>query len=87
MWENLYKKPFQTWSTAVKIFRKHQNVPMETHRKRQILFHRFLVLGECTLFLTPSFFKEGELKLGKLGKLQKLTLSGGIEMWHWAKMG
>ena len=53
---------------------------METHRKRQILFHRFLVLGECTLFLTPSFFKEGELKLGKLGKLQKLTLSGGIEM-------
>ena len=33
MWENLYKKPYQTWKTVVKIFKKHQNVSMGTHKK------------------------------------------------------
>ena len=51
LWEDLYKKPFHTWKTLVKIFKKHKNVPSGTHKKRQILFHRFS--GECTLFLPP----------------------------------
>ena len=40
MWENLYKKTYQKWQTAVKTFKKHQNVSMEhangTYKKRQI---------------------------------------------------
>ena len=27
MWESLYKKPYETWKTVVKIFKKHKNVP------------------------------------------------------------
>ena len=57
MWENLYKKPYQTWRTAVKAFKKHQNVPKGTHEKKQILFHRFL--GEYTLFLIAIHFERG----------------------------
>ena len=35
---------------------KHiQNIPTWTHKKRQILFHRFL--DKYALFLTPSFFE------------------------------
>ena len=58
MWENLYKKPYLNWKTAVKTLIKHQNVPTRTRKKRQILFHRFL--GEYTFFLTPHplFFEE-----------------------------
>ena len=38
-----------------KTLKKHQNVLTETHKKRQILLHRFL--GGCTLLSpTPSFF-------------------------------
>ena len=48
--ENLYKRPYQKWKTA-KIFKKHQNAPMRTHKKRQKLFYSFL--GEYTLFLSP----------------------------------
>ena len=44
-------------ANSSKTFKKHQNVPTETHKKRQKFFHRFL--GEYTLFLLPSFF-EGE---------------------------
>ena len=40
--ENLYRKPYRTWPTAVKTFKKHQNAPMETHKKSQILLIRFL---------------------------------------------
>ena len=48
------QKPYQTWKT-VKTFKKHQNVLTRTHKKRQILFHRFV--GEYTFFLPiPSFF-------------------------------
>ena len=28
--------------TAVKAFKKHQNDPTEAHKKRQMLFHKFL---------------------------------------------
>ena len=42
MWENLYKKSYQSWQTAVKTFKKHQNVPAGTHKKRQTLIHKFL---------------------------------------------
>ena len=38
MWEDLYKKQYQKWQTAVKTFKIHQNVPTETHKKRQIFF-------------------------------------------------
>ena len=52
--EKSLKKTYQTWK-IVKTFKKHQNVLTGTHKKRQILLHRFL--GECTLFSpTPSFF-------------------------------
>ena len=51
LWENLYKNPYQTWKTVVKIFKKHKNFPRGTHKKRQILFQRFL--GEYILFLPP----------------------------------
>ena len=61
MKENLYKKPHQKCKTAVKTFKKYQNVPTGTYKKRKILFHRFL--GEYTLFLTlpstPHFLKGG----------------------------
>ena len=40
--ENLYKKPYQTWPTAVKAFKKHQNAPTRTPKKSQILVTRFL---------------------------------------------
>ena len=51
MKENLYKKPYQKWKTAVKIFEKHQNVLTGTPKKRQISFQKFF--GEYVLFLTP----------------------------------
>ena len=67
MWQNLYKnhikhgkdlqKSFKKTSKCknVKIFqREHATV---THKKRQILFHKFL--GEYTLFLPPPPFFEG----------------------------
>ena len=64
MWENPYKKKiYQTWQTAVKTFKQHQNVPRETHKKRQILFHRFF--DEYTLFLTPLLFLKGKNKIPK----------------------
>ena len=50
MWENPYKKSYQKWQTAVKAFKKHQNVLTGTHKRREKLFHRFL--GEYTLFLS-----------------------------------
>ena len=34
MYENLYKKPYQKGQTAVKTFKKHQNVPTGIHKKR-----------------------------------------------------
>ena len=61
MWENLYKKAFQKWQTALKTLKKHQNVPTGTHKKRQILFQRFL--GEYTLFPTLLLFWIGEMKI------------------------
>ena len=57
MREHLYKKPYQKWQTTVKTFRQNQNVLTVTHKKRQILFHRFL--GEYTKLLTPSLFYGG----------------------------
>ena len=51
MKENLYKKSYQKWKTAVKTFEKHQNVPTGTPKKRQISFQKFF--GEYVLFLTP----------------------------------
>ena len=61
------KKAYQTWQTAVKTFKYHQNVPMGTHKKRLIiLFQGFL--DEYTLFLTPLLFlKCGEWKFQKDG--------------------
>ena len=35
------QKSYQKWQTAVKMFKKHQNVPTGTHKNRPILFHRF----------------------------------------------
>ena len=43
--ENLHRKPYRKWPTAVKTFKKHQNAPMETHKKSQILLISFL--DEC----------------------------------------
>ena len=57
MREHLYKKPNQKWQTTVKTFKQNQNVLTVTHKKRQILFHRFL--GEYTKLLTPSLFYGG----------------------------
>ena len=57
MWENLYNKSYQNCQTALKTFKKHQNVPTGTHKKRQILFHRFL--GDYTLLLDPLLFLRG----------------------------
>ena len=35
------RKTISTWKTVIKIFRKHQNIPTGTHKKKQILFHSF----------------------------------------------
>ena len=43
--------------TILNMEKKHQNVPMGTHKKRQILFHRFL--GRYTLSLCPPLFVQG----------------------------
>ena len=43
--ENLYRKPYRKWPTAVKTFKKHQNAPTGIHKKSQILLIRFL--DEC----------------------------------------
>ena len=40
--ENLYRKPYRKWPTAVKTFKKHQNAPTRTHQKNQILLIKFL---------------------------------------------
>ena len=40
--ENLYRKPYRKWPTAVKTFKKHQNAPTRTHKKDQILLIKFL---------------------------------------------
>ena len=37
MWENLISKLYQKWQTAVKTFKKHQNVLTETHKKKNII--------------------------------------------------
>ena len=58
MWESPYKKPYQTWKT-VKTFKRYHNVLTGTHKKRQILVHRFV--GEYTLFLPiPLLLLKGE---------------------------
>ena len=44
MRKNLYRKPYQKWQTAVKTFKKFENVPTGTRNKRQILLHKFLVV-------------------------------------------
>ena len=67
MWENLYKKPYQSWQTVLKTFKKHKNIPTTTHKKRQILFQRFLV--EYTVFLTSLLFWKGGWK--KIGKMRE----------------
>ena len=36
------QKPYQTWQTAVKTFKKNKNAPKRTHKKSQILLYRFL---------------------------------------------
>ena len=60
MEENLYKKQYRTWQTAVKVFNKHQIVPTGTQKKGTRYFiYLFLLFGRV------------ELKLGKLGKLGK----------------
>ena len=62
MWENPYKKPYQIWKT-VKAFKKHQNVLTRIHKKRQILFQRFVC--EYALFLPiPLILLKGRMKLG-----------------------
>ena len=38
--EYFCKKPYQTWSAAVKTLKKHQNVPTKTHKKNQISLNR-----------------------------------------------
>ena len=40
--KNLYKKSYQTWTAAVKTFRKHKNAPTRTLKKSQILLTRFI---------------------------------------------
>ena len=62
MQENLYKKPYRTWQAAVKTFKKHQNVPPETHKTRQTLFHR-LFLRIHIVSNVPPFLK-GKMKIG-----------------------
>ena len=42
---------------SAETFKKHQNVLTGTHKKRQILFHRFL--SEYTLFLTSVLLLKG----------------------------
>ena len=51
---------------TVKSFKKYQNVPMGAHRKRQILFHRFLHEYIFFLITSHSFQKEKE-KFQKIG--------------------
>ena len=55
--ENLYKKLYPSLQTAVKTFRKHQNILKGIHKNRQIFLNRFL--DECTLFLTYFSLFEG----------------------------
>ena len=40
--ENIYKKLYQTWPTAVKTLKKHRYSPTGKHKKSQILLTRFL---------------------------------------------
>ena len=68
MWENLYKKQYQKWQTAVKTFKIHQNVSTETHNKRQIFFPWFLGENTTHCFKPPSSFERREWQLQKLSK-------------------
>ena len=63
MWENLYKKPYQTWKNTQKASRfSNRNT-----EKRQILFHR--LVGEHTLFLPILLILlKGEMKIGIIEK-------------------
>ena len=40
--ENLYKKTYRTWPTAVKTFKKHQNTQTRSHKKSQVLLTKFV---------------------------------------------
>ena len=40
--KNLSKKPYRTWSTVVKTFKKHESVPRRAQKKSKILLRRFL---------------------------------------------
>ena len=69
VWKSL-RKTISKLTNSSKSIQKHQNVPTGTHKKRLILFHRFL--GEFTLFLIsppphPSFLKKGDENSEKLG--------------------
>ena len=72
--ENIYKKAYQTWPTAVLTFKKHQNVLTRTYRKSQFLLR--LLLDEYTDSF--PFFCEGwgsiSKKLDKKGNFLKLLL-------------
>ena len=68
VWKSL-QKTISKLTNSSKSIQKHQNLPTGTHKKRLILFHRFL--GEFTLFLIPppphpSFLKKGDENSQKL---------------------
>ena len=76
----------------IKHGKKHQNVPTE-HKKREILFHKFLC--EYILFLPPPFVEWGEMKIpkywvgggnqGKLGgQRENMNFVGVMGFFHFS---
>ena len=70
--EYFCKKTYQAWPKAVKTFKKHQNAPIRTYKKNQILLYRESFRWiHIVLYLLPvsPLFLKGENEISKkLGK-------------------
>ena len=94
--EHLYKNPYQKWQTAVKTFKNH--VPTGTHKNRQILLHRFLLITKQFLKLKRevnliSSFLLFQIQISINGEIRVLDFWWGntkeVEIFKggWTKLG
>ena len=65
MWQNIYKKPYQTWKT-VNIQKTSKFSNTNTKKERNTISK---ICRRIYTVYSPSFFERGEWKLGQLGKL------------------
>ena len=59
------KKPYQTWQTALKTFKKYQNAPTRTHEKSYYYIDFYMNTHSSLRLPLPPLFLKGEMKFPK----------------------